>query len=890
MSLAAGDQMGAYRIVAPLGAGGMGEVFRATDTRLGRDVALKRLPEAFASDPERLARFEREAKLLASLQHPNIATLFGLEDVGGERVLAMELVPGQDLKERLAHGPLPVDEALAVARQIAEALEEAHEHGIVHRDLKPANVKLTPDGKVKVLDFGLAKAWKGESGEAVPGSAAVSESPTLAHTGTTAGLILGTAAYMSPEQARGRVVDKRSDIWSFGVLLYEMLTGRRLFDGETVSDVLAAVLKTEPDWAGLPAATPPAVRRLLGRCLERDPKRRLRDIGEARLALESAATAAPADAAAPEGRPRRGPTPVLVGAVALAAAALGAVAGRTLLPERPKPPHVVRLVHPLPAGHNTTGQGHALALSPDGTRVVYASDQRLYLRALDSLGAVAIPGTEEATRPFFSPDGEWLGFSAGGSLKKVHLRGGGALTIAGIAGDASWARDGTIVVAAGFAGVLRVPAGGGEVATLVAPEPGFSFSFSSPQVLPDGRSFLYARWRTGNPASTETVVRSLDRDDSSSVLQGAAARYVPSGHLVFARGNGLNAIAFDLRSRHTSGSPVVVEEIQDLNVYQQYYFALSDQGTLAYVPDLSDSTHTRLVAVSAAGAVSALATEPRFFSDPRVSPDGARLAIHLQDDENDVWVADPARGSLMRLSSDPGEDETPVWSRDGRFIAWTATRAAVSRGIYKRAADASGAEELLWTTSAHLHVDDWSADGATLLVEMQDPETGPDLYRLRLGNTPAPEVFVKTRFREHSGRISPGGRHVAYVSDESGREEVYLQSFPEPGGKLQVSTSGGTQPLWSRDGRWIFFRGGGSVQAVPFTPGPPAAVALPRALFVDRFESPQAGSHTGYDVFPDGRFLMIEPADRDQAGRRTEIVVVLDFLANVAAKVRGEQP
>jgi Tol biopolymer transport system component len=359
---------------------------------------------------------------------------------------------------------------------------------------------------------------------------------------------------------------------------------------------------------------------------------------------------------------------------------------------------------------------------------------------------------------------------------------------------------------------------------------------------------------------------------------------------VFARGSGLNAIAFDLRSRRTSGSPVVVEEVRDLNVYEQYYFALSDEGTLAYVPDVSDSARTRLVAVSGSGAATKLATEPRFFSDPRVSPDGRRVAVHLQDDENDVWVADPARGSLMRLSSDPGEDETPVWSRDGRFIAWTATRAEVTRGIYKRAADASGGEELLWTTSAHLHVNDWSPDQTTLLLEMQAPETGADLYRLPLGTAPAPQVFVKTRFREHSGRISPSGRHVAYVSDESGREEVYVQSFPEPGGKLQVSTSGGTQPLWSRDGRSLFFRGGGSVQAVPFVPGPPAAVSIPRPLFVDRFENPQAGNHTGYDVFPDGRFLMIEPADKDQTGRRTEIVIVLDFVASVAAKLRGDQP
>jgi serine/threonine-protein kinase len=885
LSLAAGDQLGAYRIVAPLGAGGMGEVFRATDTRLGRDVALKRLPPEFASDPDRLARFEREAKLLASLQHPNIATLFGLEDVGGERVLAMELVAGQDLKLRLEQGPLPVDEALAVARQVAEALEEAHEHGIVHRDLKPANVTLTPDGKIKVLDFGLAKAWKGESGDPVSGSAALSESPTLAHTGTAAGLILGTAAYMSPEQARGRAVDKRSDIWSFGVLLHEMLTGRRLFDGETVSDVLAGVLKSEVDWSAVPAATPPAVRHLLGRCLERDPKRRLRDIGEARLLLESGATAAGAETPTRDERLRRGLPPVRVGIVALVAATLGAVAAWTLLSSRSEPPRVVRLVHPLPAGYGITGLGHGLALSPGGTRLVYASDQRLYLRALDSLDPVAIPGTEDATEPSFSPDGEWLVFTAGGSLKKVSLRGGGAVTIAAVAGATSWARDGTILLGAGARGVLRLPAGGGDVVTLVAPEPGYVFG--RPQALPDGRSFLYTRRRAaGDP---ETFVRSLDRDDAVSVLRGAAARYA-LGHLVFARGSRLHAIAFDPRARRTSGSPVMVEEVRDVNVYHQYFFALSDEGTLAYVPDLTDSANTRLVAVSATGAATSLATEPRFFSDPRLSPDGTRVAVHLQDDENDVWVADPARGSLMRLSSDPGEDETPAWSRDGRFIAWTATRADVARGIYKRAADASGGEELLWTTDAHLHVNDWSPDGTTLLVEIQGAETRADLHRLRLGATPAPEVFVKTRFGEHSGRISPSGRHVAYVSDESGREEVYLQSFPDPGGKLQVSTSGGTQPLWSHDGRSLFFRGGGSVQAVAFKPGPPASVSVPRALFADRFENPQVARHTSYDVFPDGRFLMIEPADKDQAARRTEIVVVLDFLASVEAKLRGAQP
>jgi Tol biopolymer transport system component len=625
---------------------------------------------------------------------------------------------------------------------------------------------------------------------------------------------------------------------------------------------------------------------LLARCLERDPKRRLRDIGEARLALESATTAGAADAAAPDARPRRGLAPVVAGVVALAAAVLGAFAGRTLLPEAPRPPRVVRLVHPLPAGRSavTAVDGGGFALSPDGTRLAYVSERRLYLRRLDSLRAVAIPGTEGGFRPFFSPDGEWLGFSEAGSLKKVDLNGGAAVTIARISGDASWGRDGQILVASAVAGVQRVPAAGGDAVTLVPPEPGFLFG--DPQVLPDGRSFLYSRTRAGG--ISETFVRSLDRDDASSVLQGATARYAPSGHLVFARGSGLNVIAFDLRSRRTSGAPVVVEELQDLNVYQQYDFAVSDEGTLAYLPDLEDASRTRLVAVDAAGGVTATPVEQRFFSDPRLSPDGSRLAIHLQEGDNDIWVADLTRGSLMRLSTDAGEDETPAWSPDGRFVAWTATRASVPRAIYKRAADASGGEELLWTTDAHLHVNDWSPDGTMLLLEIVNPQTAADLYRLRLGGAPAPEPFLKTRFREHSGRISPSGRHVAYVSDESGREEVYVQSFPEPGGKLQVSTSGGLQPLWSHDGRRIYFRGGGSVQVVGFTPGPKADVSLPRALFADRFENPQAGNHTGYDVFPDGRLLMIEPTDQGREGRRGEIVVVLGFLANLASKVAGD--
>ncbi|MFI4943882.1 MAG: protein kinase, partial [Burkholderiales bacterium] len=598
----------------------MGEVFRATDTKLGREVALKLLPKAFAADPERLARFEREAKLLAAFSHPGIAHLYGFErlalpDGDDAHVLVMELAPGEDLGERLKRGRVPVDEAMAIAARIAEALEAAHERGVVHRDIKPANVKLAPDGSVKVLDFGLARAWSGEAEGAVSGSsAALSQSPTLAHSGTAAGLILGTAAYMSPEQARGKVVDKRADVWAFGVVLYEMLAGRRLFSGETVTDVLAAVVKDPVDWSALPPETPATVRSLLQRCLERDPKQRLRDIGEARITLAGAAAHAPEEraAATPEVGRKRSVLPVAV--MAVAAAAAGAALAWQLRPAAPVPP-VVRVVESVPASFVPGVASRArLSLSPDGTKIVVAANRRLYLRSLDSLTMTELPGTSGGWAPFFSPDGAWVGFSFGPGFKKVRVSGGDAVAVTSASGRGAWSPDGTILVAGGYAGILRAPAQGGDASLLVAPEPGWFYDTVQP--LSGGRELLYTRLKPGG-ATVETLLRSVDRDDTTILLRaGMNARYVGTGHLLYAQSGQLMAVAFDLASRRVLSDPVLVaDQVAFSSSSDLTHFAVSDDGLLVYEQLSGEAVATRLVTVSRSGAVSRLPTESRSYSD-----------------------------------------------------------------------------------------------------------------------------------------------------------------------------------------------------------------------------------------------------------------------------------
>jgi serine/threonine-protein kinase len=883
LELAAGAQISHYRVTGKIGAGGMGEVYRALDPKLNREVAIKVLPEGFAQDPERVARFQREAQVLASLNHPNIAAIYGLEESDGIRALVMELVEGPTLADRIAAGPIPLDETLTIARQIADALEVAHERGIIHRDLKPANVKVTPDDKVKVLDFGLAKIASNETL-----SSDLSHSPTMIK-GTQAGVILGTAAYMSPEQAKGKVVDRRSDIWAFGCLIFEMLSGKQCFCGETLTDTLAAVVRGEPDWDNLPAETPTAILQLLRRCLNKDPKQRIRDIGDARFEMDRADEPRPSVVSPVAESGRRWRARLVFGVFIVAALAAGFLLSRWFGPSIPAPPPpVVRLIHTIPNEQPASGQArNRLAISPDGSKLVYVANQRLYLRALETLDAREIPGTDGAMSPFFSPDGQWIGFLTLSQLKKVSINGGAPVTICSIVlpNGASWGPDNTILLGAAAAGILRVSANGGTPTVVVSPAP--SLSYVHPQFLPDGKSFFFHRGRMGNSDQNELVMRSLDNNDETVVLQGGYHyQYLKSGYLLYAQGEpnqrlDLSAVGFDVKARAIVGNPVtVVRNVRVATSGGSSNFAVSDFGTLVYFSSPQvEASGTKMAAVDRSGKSSILPTEAREYSDPRLSPDGRLVAAHLQGDQNDVWVADVTRGSLTRLSYDAGEDETPAWSPDGRTVAWASTRSDLIRGIFRRRADGSGSEELVWRLDKHCHVHDWSPDGRYLVLEIVDPNTSGDLWLLNLEGTPSATVFLQTPFNERNSRLSPDGHWLAYVSDESGRDEVYIHAFPQGGSKLQVSTSGADQPVWSRDGYKLFMRGSGSIQEVPFRSGAPPSIGSVASLFTDRFENPQAGSHTGYDVFPDGRFLMIQ--SQAAPGGREEIEVVLNWIEDV---------
>jgi Tol biopolymer transport system component len=874
-----GQSISHYRVTAKLGAGGMGEVYRATDSKLGRDVALKILPEAFAQDAQRMTRFQREAQVLASLNHSNIATIHGIEDGAGVRALVMELVEGPTLAERIAQGALSLEEALPIAKQIAEALEYAHDRGIIHRDLKPANVKITADGKVKVLDFGLAKALSDDVSVQD-----ASHSPTLSMAATKAGVILGTAAYMSPEQARGKPADRRADIWAFGVVLYEMLSGRQIFGGETASDSMAAVITREPDWTALPAGVPRRVRELLRRCLVKDPRRRLQAIGDARIELEesgqgeaASSAAVPVSAESSSWRAR-----VVIAALVVVALVAGAALSGLWRPA-PLPHPVARIAQALPSDTVLSARNRILlAISPDGSKMVYAANQRLYVRSLDALTAAELPGTEGASAPFFSPDGQWVGFFAGGQTKKIQVAGGTPIILCAKDGfDASWGPNDTILIGAAFTGILSVSAQGGTPTVLVAPQPGFIYL--KPVAMPDGESFLYLRGKSGNFGEWEAVMRSFQKDDSTVVLRGAnQVQYTPTGHLVIARLPELLAVPFDLASRRVTGNPVrVAQNIDYTNAAGTSHFALSNTGTLVYLAETgTPGLKTRLVSVDRAGKVTVLPLDVRDYSDPRVSPDGRLVAAHMQDAQNDIWVADTVRGTMSRLSFNPAEDETPVWSPDGRTIMWTATRGDVARGIYRRAADGSGKEELVWSLEKHAHLRDWLPDGRALIVEIQDTKTGTDIWRLDLGEKPTATLYLQTEFNERNSRLSPDGHWLAYSSDESGRDEVFIQSFPVAGAKVQVSSNGGTQPVWARNGKSVFFRGENAIQEASFEASPRLAVGKPHVLFPDQFENPQVGGHTGYDVFPDGRFLMIQSPDaRQNAGaQRYEFVFVFNWF------------
>ena len=894
MTLAAGTRLGSYEVVAQIGAGGMGEVYRAHDTKLARDVAIKVLPANFVNDPERLSRFQREARMLAALNHTNIATIYGLEQSAGVTCLVMELVPGETLAERVKTGPLPIEEALKIAVQIAEALEAAHERSIIHRDLKPANVKVTPEGKVKVLDFGLAKAFAGDSTNEDIGN-----SPTLSLAATMQGVILGTAAYMSPEQARGKAVDKRTDIWAFGCVLYELLTGKHAFDGEDTTEILAAVVKTDPDWSRLPATTPQTVSVLLKRCLQKDRTFRLRDAGDVRIELNEALSApssvSQSIAAPAKGIRALGRRELILGLGALLlVAAIASMATWILKPlSSPLPQPVSRLTITLPPGQQLAGldNGPSLAISPDGTHLAYVARQggmqQLYLRAMDSLEAKAIPGTEGAVNPFFSPDGQWLGFFANRKLMKVSLNGGAAIPLANAAfdGGADWGSQGTIAFSPSFSSTIQqVSAAGGAVQPMALLAKGDG-SLRWPEVLPGGKALLFTTGVAGAIfTNTVVAVQSIATGERQNLIQGGVySRYTATGHLVYARGGTLMAVPFDLRRLTVTGTAVpVADGVMQSPTNGSAQYGISATGSLVYVPGGVQATQLRLVWVSRNGREQALAAPANNYLNPRVSPDGRRVAVGVTGQEGNIWQYDNSRETLTRLTFGGTVNGYPTWTPDGKRIAFTSNKEG-QLNIFWQLADGSGGLERLTTSDDSQTPNSWSPDGKLLAFNVINPTTGIDIWVFRMSDRKA-QPFLETPSNESAPQFSPDGRWLAYVSDESYRYEIYVQPYPGPGGKWQISTEGGTEPVWNHNGRELFYRSGDKMMAVDIATQPSFSVGKPRMLFEGQYQ-PTPVTFPNYDVSPDGqRFLMLKPSEQDQAAQ-TQINVVLNWFEELKRRV-----
>jgi eukaryotic-like serine/threonine-protein kinase len=856
-----GQRLGVYHILDLLGAGGMGDVYRARDTRLGRDVAVKVLPRLFSADPERLARFEREARLLASLNHPHVAAIYGFEETAGVHALVLELVEGPTLAERLQRGPLPIAEAVRIARQVADALEAAHERGVVHRDLKPQNIKVKPDGTVKVLDFGLAKAAM-----AAANDADVSSASTAPIDGTREGTLLGTTSYMSPEQARGHAVDRRTDIWAFGCVLYEMLTGRRVFAGETISDTLAAVLKQEPDWQALPTDTPPGIRSLLRRSLKKDAVDRLHDIADARIEIQEA-IAEPAEMT-PTGPPRRAAArwmhiiPWVVAAGSVAAALLVVQQGSRGVGSPAA--SVTRLDLDLPAGVElVTVYPPAVVLSPDGTRVAFVGAFRglrqLYTRRLDQFETVPIRGTENANAVFMSPDGRSLGLiTADLSLKRVSLADGLVTTVehdAEFSAGAAWGADDRITFVR--AGALwQVPASGSPAKQLTTLDSGKrELLHAWPSVIAQGRILLFVSITGSNRGASHIEALSLATGQRRVIVEsGTFPLYAPSGHLVFFRDGALLGVPFDVDRLEMTGPIVrVLENLAVGTTMDAPFAALSNAGSLAYAP--SDAGTTRLVWVSHQGVEQPITDTARRYQYPRLASDGRRTVVAAA---GDLWIQDIARATFTRLTSEQTVGNAfPVWTPDGtRVLFRTLT------GMYWIAADGSGHPQAIAGSLSGDLPCSVSADGDTLAFMRQHAQTSRDIYVLSLRGQSQPRPVVSTPAYEGGAQFSPDGHWMAYASDESGQMQVYVRPFPGPDRRWPVSTQGGTQPLWNRNGKEIFYRIGNKMMVVDVSAGVDLTLSQPRQLFEQRYVF-QNVSVANYDVSPDGqRFVMI----KDEAG------------------------
>ena len=908
MPLSDGTRVGSYEILSALGAGGMGEVYRARDTRLDRNVAIKILPHAFVADAERVARFQREAKVLASLNHSHIAAIYGLEEAEHVTALVMELVEGEDLAQRLTRGRIPLDEALPIAKQIAEALEAAHEQGIIHRDLKPANIKLRPDGTVKVLDFGLAKAVVGDA--KMPD---LLDSPTVTAVATRAGTILGTAPYMSPEQAKGRPVDRRTDLWAFGVVLYELLTGTRAFQGESVAETLAHVLTQTPNWALLPADTPAPIRTLLRRCLEKNPARRLDSAVALRLEIDDA-LASPAGVMAvggPEARRWRITWEAIAALVATSLlAALGTWAVIRNDPPAPALPARFTITFPPTEPMEFSSRGRDLAISPDGRYLAYQSRGRLMLRAFDQLDAVPLSSVTGGRTPFFSPDSQWIGFFEGGALKKVAVTGEPVITLCrdlGSPNGGTWGDDGTIVVSSedGNIGLMRVSANGGEATALTKPDAADK-GHKAPAMLPGGRGVLFTIG-ANVPEDTQLAVLDLKSGQQKTLLRGGvAAEYLDTGHLVYAtvgsQASGpffgtLWVVAFDLNRLALRGEPVRVSETLHVDMWSAANYAVSRTGALAYVPARAQARS--LVWVDRTGHETAIdALPPRPYETFGLSPDGTRVAFASLGQEFDIWVWDFARESLTRLTFGPSFEYLPRWTPDGRRIVFLSDRAGPAN-LYSVASDGSGPVERLTTSNNTQYPNSITPDGTALLFCELRPKTGFDILRLpvtalqgvdraTLSDQPLSVAtpLVSTSSSDYAANVSPDGRYFAYQSAESGgRFAIYVQPYPDVSkGRWQISIEGGTAPVWARSGRELFYLDeSNTLMAVPVqTSGPQFTFGRPAKVFDTKY----SGDFYSYDVTPDGRrFLMMKESSLGDPSHPPSMVVVLNWQEELKRRV-----
>ncbi|MDP3719875.1 MAG: protein kinase [Acidobacteriota bacterium] len=868
-----GTRLGPYEVLSLLGAGGMGQVYRAKDSTLKREVALKVLPADVAKDRERLARFQREAEVLASLNHPHIAQIYGLEHVGDTFALVMELVEGEDLSQRIARGPIPLDEALPIAQQIAEALETAHDHGIIHRDLKPANIKVRPDGAVKVLDFGLAKAVDPSAGS----SATAMNSPTLSIHATEAGIILGTAAYMSPEQARGKAVDRRTDIWAFGAVLFEMLTGKRAFPGDDATDTIVAVVSKEPEWSALPAAVPAGIQRLLRRALNKDSKRRLDSVGGARIEIDEALISPSAMDSAfiqPAMIERALLPRVLPWMVASALAAGLVLVLAFWVPRQTAVLPVSRAVITPPEG--VAGFDRAKpVLSPDGTQLVFAAAGQLYLRSLARFDAEPIPGTAGAGGPFFSPDGHWLGFFANQKLQKVSLEGGTPMELFRTIGgpnSATWGADGAIVFSpgGGTRGLLRLPDSGGDSQVIANPKGIEETAYRSPQVLPNGEGVVF----TTMLASGSAIVARLKSGEQRVLIPGGAdARVLPSGHLLYMNAGRLMAIAFDQRRVEIAGTPKSVLEGLTYGASGEGLYNVSTTGTLVYIKGGLIETRRRFVWVDRAGHTEPLATPTRNYSQFSLSPDGQSVVVMLpKGTRDDIETYDIKRNSFTRLTFD-ADNRFPFWAPDGLRVTYQSRRSG-SVNVFQKRADGNGGEEQVPQSASGVPTA-WSADGKALLSFRNTPAGDRELWVSPIGELSKERFVLRTRSAIESARVSHNGRWIAYLSNESGRLEVYVQPFDGGGSKWQISTEGGMEPLWSGRDDELFYRNGAKMMAVNVRTALAFSADTPRVLFDKPFFGPTIPTGTS-GVSPDGqRFLMLEPVEAQKPV--TEIHIVLNW-------------